>query len=202
MNIRLHCLVLGGVYRHTEAEPVFVEAASPSDQAVHAVLHKIITRILKLLTRRGVLIEEHGQTDTADGDASSDEARTLRPLQVAACTYRFAFGPRAGQKVLTAQNAMPRDADIEQALCGNSNGFSLYAAVRCEAGDRQGLEQLCHYITRRSLVYERVRCNAAGQVVLKLKTARRDGITQLVMSPLQFMRRHKRRKRSFGEHGE
>ena len=138
----------------------------------------------------------------ADGDADPAKPARSGRYKAAACTYRIAFGPRAGQKVLTAQNAMPRDADIEQALCGNSNGFSLYAAVRCEAGDRQGLEQLCHYITRRSLVYERVRCNAAGQVVLKLKTARRDGITQLVMSPLQFVRRHKRRKRSFGEHGE
>ena len=44
-----------------------------------------------------------------DNDADSDEARTLRPLQAAACTYRVAFGPRAGQKVLTVQGVMPRD---------------------------------------------------------------------------------------------
>ena len=31
--------------------------------------------------------------------------------------------------------------------------------------------------------------NAAGQVVLKLKTAWRDGTTHLVMSPLVFMQR-------------
>ncbi len=37
----------------------------------------------------------------ADNDGDSDEARTLRPLQAAACTYRIAFGPRTGQKVLT-----------------------------------------------------------------------------------------------------
>jgi hypothetical protein len=37
----------------------------------------------------------------ADNDSDSDEARALRPLQAAACTYRIAFGPRAGQKVLT-----------------------------------------------------------------------------------------------------
>ena len=33
------------------------------------------------------------------------------------------------------------------------------------------------------------RCNAAGQVVLKLKTPWRDGTTHLVMSPLEFMQR-------------
>ena len=32
--------------------------------------------------------------------------------------------------------------------------------------------------------------NAAGQVVLKLKTPRRDGTTHLAMSPLEFMERH------------
>ena len=34
-----------------------------------------------------------------------------------------------------------------------------------------------------------VQCNAAGQVVLKLKTAWRDGTTHIVMSPLEFMQR-------------
>ena len=81
--------MLDGVYRRgTEGEPVFVEVPPPTDEALQAVLHKIITRTMKLLTRRGVLIEEHGQTYMADGDAESHEARTLRPLQAAACTYR------------------------------------------------------------------------------------------------------------------
>ena len=36
-----------------------------------------------------------------DDDSDSDEARVLRLLQATACTYSIAFGPRAGQKVLT-----------------------------------------------------------------------------------------------------
>jgi hypothetical protein len=35
-----------------------------------------------------------------------------------------------------------------------------------------------------------VQTNAAGQVVLKLKTPWRDGTTHLVMSPLEFMQIH------------
>ena len=54
---------------------------------------------------------------------------------------------------------------------------------------RQGLEQLCRTITRPARANERVQTNAAGQVVLKLKTAWRDGTTHLVMSPLEFMQR-------------
>ncbi|HRD84021.1 MAG TPA: transposase [Rubrivivax sp.] len=122
-------------------------------------------------------------------DADSDEARVLRPLQAAACTYRIAFGPRAGQKVMTGQGAMPRDSDFKKTPCADLDGFSLHAAVRCSADDRQGLEQLCRCITRPALANERVQTNAAGQVVLKLKTAWRDGTTHLVMSPLELMQR-------------
>ena len=143
---------------------------------------------MKVLTRRGVLIEEQAQTYMVDNDADSDEARTLRPPQAAACSYRIAFGPRAGSKVLTVQNALPRDADFEQALCADMNGFSLHAAVRCGADETSGTGATLplHHPTRRR-TEERVQCNAGGQVVLKLKTvlARRH----LVMSPLEFMQR-------------
>ena len=84
---------------------------------------------------------------------------------------------------------MPRQTEFKQTLCADINGFSLHAAVRCAAEDRDALEQLCRYITRPALANERVQINAAGQVVLKLKTAWRDGTTHLVMSPLEFMQR-------------
>ena len=98
------------------------------------MLHKIITRTMKLLTRRGALVEEEGSTYVADNDGDSDEARVLRPLQAAACTYRIAFGPRAGQKVLTLQGVMPRDTDFKQTLCDDIAAFNLNAAARCGAG--------------------------------------------------------------------
>ena len=84
---------------------------------------------------------------------------------------------------------MPRDAAFAQALCADEQGFSLHAAVRCAADDRQALEQLCRYITRPALANERVQINSAGQVVLRLKTPWRDGTTHIVMSPLEFMQR-------------
>ena len=54
--------------------------------------------------------------------------------------YRIAFGPRAGHKVLALQGAMPRETDFKQTLCADMQGFSLHAAVRCGADDRQALE--------------------------------------------------------------
>ena len=102
---------------------------------------------------------------------------------------RIAFGPRAGQKVLTLRGAMPREGTAGQPLCADIDGFSLHAAVQVEAHDRRRLEQRCRDITRPALANERVQTNTAGQVVLKLKTAWRDGTTHLVMSPLEFMQR-------------
>jgi len=114
---------------------------------------------------------------------------TVLAVGTAACTYRIAFGPRAGQKVLTVQGVMPRDTVRDQDLCADQQGFRLHAAVRCDADERQRLEQLCRTITRPALANERVQINSAGQVVLKLKTAWRDGTTHIVMSPLEFMQR-------------
>ena len=167
----------------------FMEASARTDDQLHALLHTLIARLMKMLTRRGVLVEDMGQTYLAELDADAEEARTLRPLQAAAITYRVAFGPRAGHKVLTLRGTTPHEATAHQPLCADIDGFSLHAAVRVEAHDRRRLERLCRYITRPALSDERVQLNAAGQVQLELKTPWRDGTTHLVMSPLEFRQR-------------
>jgi hypothetical protein len=174
------------VYRSdAEGVPEFIEAAAPTDEALHALLHTVIARLMKMLTRRGVLVEDTGRSWLTEADADGEEARTLRPLQAAAFTYRIAFGSRAGQKVLTLRGAMPREVTARQPLCADVDGFSLHAAVRIEAHERKRLERLCRYITRPALSDGRIRVNAAGQVELELKTPWRDGTTHLVMSPLR-----------------
>ena len=69
---------------------------------------------LKFLTRKGYLIEEQGMTYLAD----TDPDLALGPLQAAACTYRIALGPRAGQKVLSLQTrSYTRSAAYPGVLC-------------------------------------------------------------------------------------
>ncbi|MBE0549490.1 MAG: transposase [Rubrivivax sp.] len=54
LNIHLHCPVLDGVSRRgSDGAPEFIEVPAPTDEALRAVLHKSITRTMKLLTRRG-----------------------------------------------------------------------------------------------------------------------------------------------------
>ena len=55
------------------------------------------------------MVEEEDSTYMADNDGDSDEARTLRPLQAAACTYRIAFGPRAAGQVMLKLKTPWRD---------------------------------------------------------------------------------------------
>jgi Putative transposase/Transposase zinc-binding domain len=186
LNIHLHCLVLDGVYRSSgEGVPVFHEARAPSIEELQALLGQIITRILRLLTRQGYLVEEQGMRYLAEPDADN----ALTALQAASCTYRIALGPRAGQKVLSLQSLPSTGERSTPGLCANRHGFSLHAAVRCGAEQRKPLEHLCRYITRPAIANERLKRNAAGQVVLQLKSAYRDGTTHVVMSPLEFMQR-------------
>ena len=138
--------MLDGVYRTNAAgEPEFVETPAPSDEQVWEVLQRIIKRVMKQLVRRGILVEDQGETYLADADDDSEEARTLRPLYRGSCVYRMAFGPR---KVLTLQGALPREISGKQRLCANLRGFSLHAEVRYGAGQRKTLERLCRYTTR------------------------------------------------------
>jgi len=149
------------------------------------LLDQIVARLMKMLTRRGHLVEEQGMTYLADTDAEDP----LATLQAASCTYRIALGPRAGQKVLSLRTVAGRDEKHRKALCADAHGFSLHAAVRCGADQRTQLEQLCRYITRPALANERLSRNGKGQVVLRLKSPYRDGTTHIVMQPQEFMQR-------------
>jgi hypothetical protein len=211
LNIHLHALVLDGVYGKLDAvdtvdtertpdestpapaaltpAPTFHRASAPTHAVLQALLGKVITRILRRLTRLGHLNEEDGQTTLAGGVPDPDDVMT--PLQAAAAHYRIAQGPRAGQKVLSLQLAPrhPGGSRESSALCANAHGFSLHAGVHIAADDRQGLEQLCRYTTRPAIANERLSVNHAGQVVLKLKTAWRDGTSHHVTAPMEFMQR-------------
>jgi hypothetical protein len=140
---------------------------------------------MRLLTRQGFLIEEQGMTYLAEADKES----SLLPLQAASCTYRIALGPRAGQKVLSLASLPSPEKPSTAGLCANARGFSLHAAVRWGADQRQQLEHLCRYITRPAIANERLKHNRAGDVVLQLKSAFKDGTTHVILSPLEFMQR-------------
>jgi hypothetical protein len=93
---------------------------------------------MKVLTRKGFLIEEQGMTYLADTDPDT----ALGPLRAAACTYRIALGPRAGQKVLSLQTVPTREPPLTPVRCVDEQGFSLHAEMCCAAHERDKLEHL------------------------------------------------------------
>ena len=89
--------------------------------------------------------------------------------------------------MLSLQNVPDKPSTSD--LCANAHGFSLHAAVCWGADQRKELEHLCRYITRPAIANERLKRNRAGDVVLQLKSAYKDGTTHLVMATLEFMQR-------------
>ena len=87
LNIHLHCLVLDGLYAcDAEGEPVFVEMPAPTDEALQTVLHKILSRLMRLLARKGVHVE--GQVRQRDAFFATNEQFHTVLLDIAGNRWR------------------------------------------------------------------------------------------------------------------
>ena len=60
LNVHLHCLVLDGVYRRTEGEPVVGAARAPTDDEFKGLLDQIVARLMKMLMGSGHLVAGQG----------------------------------------------------------------------------------------------------------------------------------------------
>lgn len=95
----LHCLLLDGVYRcGTEGAPQLVELPASTDEALQAVLHKIITRTMKLLTRRGGAGRRRGATYITDNDGDQ-----MRPACSGGCRLQRALTHLLRSRVLAGK---------------------------------------------------------------------------------------------------
>jgi hypothetical protein len=108
--------VLDGVYRcDADGVPAYVESQAPTDDELHALLHTVITRLMKMLTRRGVLVEDMGwprwcRGRGRDGPADQIAAARERLLMAGSRLWRAAalwqsdlFGTRAVSATTLAQ---------------------------------------------------------------------------------------------------
>ena len=77
LNTHLHCVVLDGVYRSTEGVPVFHAVRAPTVAELQALLGRIIKHLMRLLTRKGYLIEEQGMSYLTDSDPEAAHPTTL-----------------------------------------------------------------------------------------------------------------------------
>ncbi len=99
LNIHFHCLFLDGVYRRVEGKPLFQVVPPPTEEQLQKLLHQIMQRLMKSLTRQGFLTEEAGMLSLKETD---DIDPSLVPLHSASCTYRIALGPKSWATLLLA----------------------------------------------------------------------------------------------------
>ena len=102
----------------------FHPASAPTHAVLQALPAKIITLLLRLLTRLGHLLEEEGELVLAGSVTDPDDVMT--PLRTADAHSRIAQGTRAGQQVLSLQLAprRPGRSGESSPLCANAHGVT------------------------------------------------------------------------------
>ena len=143
LNVHLHMLFLDGAYRFSNNRLTFHRARRPTREELNSLLVTLSHRIVRALERRGLLIADPERYCLdLEPDSSLDH------LQAASIAYRIAIGPHAGRKALTLYSVPPLTETPNNPLLARMSGFSLHAAIVCEAWQRSRLERLCRYITR------------------------------------------------------
>ena len=105
--------------------------------------------------------------------------------------YRIAVGRIAGWKTLRLQfpGVAGNNAGLAKSLTATRDGFSLNPAVACRADERKKLERLCRYAARAAVALKRLSRDGDGLVVHEFKRPFRDGTTEFLFEPLDFLAR-------------
>jgi len=185
LNVHFHMLLLDGVYVDGSSGPRFCWIKAPTSTELSQLSHTIAHRVSRFLERQGLLVRDD---EAAYLSMDTDDDDPMQSLIGHSITYRIATGPRQGRKVLTLQT-LPAVDDPFTTCVGYVAGFSLHAGVAAKAHERAKLERLCRYITRPAVSEQRLSLTKHGQVRYSLKTPWRDGTTQVIFEPLDFIAR-------------
>ena len=128
LNIHQHRLVLDGVYR-SDADDAhsIVEVSAPTDDGLHGQLQTVIARLMKMLTRRGVLVVDMGQSwpgraETQDTMARRNhaEAESAPCERSRACRNRTTRG--RWHQILALHAAAARSSPVPRPLSSLAEG--------------------------------------------------------------------------------
>ncbi len=171
-NPHLHVLLLDGVYRELEGEPVFHELPRLSTREVGEVLERAVQRMTRHVRRRersgagcGSPVGSPEGDDV--GDVETEQAAGLAALAASAVDGRSPpAGPEWRRKRGPMPPLVPRALAFDKPLCASLDGFTLHAATRAGALDALGREALCKYVLRPAVAQERVTQGPDGLVWL------------------------------------
>ena len=176
LNPHFHSLVLDGIFN--AKSDVFHEAPPLQDEDVKQIVETAARRVIGLLRRRGVLENEY--------DTLAEEEPILAGMTSASIMGLVSTGDRAGRRVRRVLSD-PAEAVKTGPLCYASSGFSLHAATRISAGNKEGLERLCNYVARPPLAQGSLQKLSDEEYSFKLKTPWSDGTTHLILSPMELI---------------
>jgi hypothetical protein len=176
LNPHLHMVVPDGLFvPGPEGSPAaFHPLPPPTRDELRKLVVKVASRLGPLAERR----LEQARTE-ADSRFADDEDHALRAASAEAVRSP---NPTPGQDGLF-------DDGLSKPLCDAADGFTLHAARTVPAHDREGLEQLCRYGLRPPFSNDRLSLDPDGRVRLRLLHPWPGGQTDVVLDPLQFLRR-------------
>jgi hypothetical protein len=144
-------------------------------------------RITRLLDRRGF---GDGDRDGCASDAWAEDAPVLAGLAAASVQGTVALGPYRGARLRRLGDPREEGEPPEQGgVHARANGFDLHAGLVVPAGHRDRLERVCRYALRPPVTEERIHLTDEGQVRLQLRQPWRDGTTDVVFDPVEFLGR-------------
>lgn len=175
-NVHFHTLAVQGVFfGQPDGRLRLAPAPAPTDVEVARVLAAVRRRIVRLVARHGIDLEDTSHKTEPD-DERLFECPAYAAIQGAAVLGRIATGPRAGGRVLR----VGRDPTAPMVLSSGplqaaSEGFDPHANVAVPAGDPERLEHLCRYVLRPPLAQGAIEWTADGKVLLRLPRPWHDG---------------------------
>jgi transposase-like protein len=187
-NVHFHTLVAQGVFIDDgEGGRRFVPAPAPSDREVARLLGAVRRRIVRLVARHGIDLEDPSSAAQATDERQFDWP-AYAEIQGAAVIGRVATGPRAGRPMQrVGHNRYADQVTSTGPLHAHLDGFDLHAAVAAPAGDRVRLEHLCRYVLRPPIAQERLDRAPDGAVVLRLRRPWSDGTRAIRFEPSEFL---------------
>ena len=180
LHPHFHCLLTEGVFhRDRTGGLAFTPLRPPSDHDVTRVALKVRAKVRRLISTKDPGFADE-QDSLVSARAEAVRAQPLSQLQL------FELDARDAEKEAAFEHPRKR-----RRRCAFVDGFSVHAQSSVKAASRSGLEKLCRYGLRPSFSVERLSLLEDGRVCYRLKRPwpRAGGITQLVLEPLDFLKR-------------
>ena len=168
--LHLHVLAPDGVYLESEHTLAldFDPQPAPAQGELESLTQRFAARVDVLLRRRGI--------DRDEPDEAPEETQLL---------LRCASSP--ARRRSTGGGPCPRPRAIR--LCASHLGYQLHAATSVNADDLAGRERLCRYLLRPALATSRLTRLPGGDILVRLKKKRRNGVIEWTYSPQAFIAR-------------